>query len=172
MKKNMFYKTGLQKLKLVSFLSIFSCVIFCSYSQGKSANDIKEKIYLHTDKSEYYAGEDIWFKAYLVNGDTHSSASLSKVVYIELITPNDSILFRKTIKIIEGSGHGDFKLPSHLKTGTYTIRGYTSYMRNFDQAYFFRKSIFIKSLKSEVSETAIETTSKPDVQFFPEGGYS
>ncbi|MET2986461.1 TonB-dependent receptor plug domain-containing protein [Aureibaculum conchae] len=171
MKKIIPIKIGLTKQKLFSFLLFFSYVILCSYSQTKTINTTKEKIYLHIDKSEYYAGEDVWFKAYLVNGNTHSSEALSKVVYVELIAPNDSILARKTIKIVDSGGYGDFKLSTKLEKGAYTIRAYTNYMRNFDQAYFFRKSIFIKSLTSETSEVIVETASKPDVQFFPEGGY-
>lgn len=49
-------------------------------------------------------------------------------------------------------------------------------MRNYDSAYFFRKKIFIKALKSEVITNAIDdsvilTKPKLDIQFFPEGGY-
>jgi hypothetical protein len=28
---------------------------------------IIEKVYLHTDRNYYYSGEDIWFKAYLID---------------------------------------------------------------------------------------------------------
>ena len=31
----------------------------------------QEKVYLHHDKSFYSAGDDIWFRAYLVNASSH-----------------------------------------------------------------------------------------------------
>uniref|UniRef100_UPI00047D5A64 hypothetical protein n=1 Tax=Flavobacterium daejeonense TaxID=350893 RepID=UPI00047D5A64 len=45
-------------------------VLFFSYF-GAYAQDTKfipdiEKIYLHTDRSTYFMGEDLWYKAYVV----------------------------------------------------------------------------------------------------------
>jgi|GEM_PF-3502841 len=45
----------------------------------------QEKVYLHTDKPYYSAGEDIWFKTYLVNATTHLPYTKSRFVYVELI---------------------------------------------------------------------------------------
>ncbi len=158
-------------LLVIPFLLVFLNYSFYCYSQPQIINYTKEKIYLHIDKSDFYTGENIWFKAYLIDSKTHSSETLSKVVYVELIAPNGSILSRKRIKITNGGGHGDFKLGSKLESGAYTIRAYTNYIRNFDQTYFFRKTISINTLKSEVNRLVTEVTSKPDLQFFPEGGY-
>ncbi len=137
-------------LLVIPFLLVFLNYSFYCYSQPQIINYTKEKIYLDIDKSDFYTGENIWFKAYLIDSKTHSSETLSKVVYVELIAPNGSILSRKRIKITNGGGHGDFKLGSKLESGAYTIRAYTNYIRNFDQTYFFRKTISINTLKSEV----------------------
>lgn len=160
-----------QSYLFFSFLIAFLSVSISSFSQNEITIHSQEKVYLHIDKFEYYAGEDVWFKAYLVKSDSHGSETLSKIVYVELIAPNGSILERKTIKIAGEGSHGDFNLSSRLKSGTYRIRAYTNYMRNFDEAYFFRKTIFINSIDSDTFEAANEATSKIDVQFFPEGGY-
>ena len=40
------------------------------HSQTPSVYDslkVMEKVYLHTDRDSYFAGEDIWFKAYLID---------------------------------------------------------------------------------------------------------
>ena len=102
-----------------------------------------ERIYLHTDKTFYNSGDDIWFKAYLVDASTLTPGTLSKVAYVDLLNPSGEILITKTLHINDGYGRGDFKLPVRLPRGQYTLRAYTTYMRNFDKAFFFRKKINI-----------------------------
>ncbi|MFD0797767.1 TonB-dependent receptor plug domain-containing protein [Maribacter chungangensis] len=134
-----------------------------------------EKVYLHVDKSFYAAGEDIWFKAYLLDGASNRPETMSEILYVELIAPDDNILATKTIKTTNGTGHGDFKLPPQSESGTYTIRSYTNYMRNFSEEMFFHKSIVVNSTKTSegmVPAASKGTTStKRSLQFFPEGGY-
>ncbi|MFC6996460.1 MG2 domain-containing protein [Rufibacter roseus] len=103
----------------------------------------QEKVYLQTDKPYYAAGEDIWFKAYLVDGAMHTPSQLSQVLYVELINPQDSITSRIAIPVQNGLGHGDFALPDTISDGLYRIRAYTSWMQNFDENYFFHQNVNI-----------------------------
>ena len=173
MSKTIFDHCSIKKQKLFSFVLLF---IFCSFSSKNSKDYSNEKIYIQFDKPSYYAGEDVWFKTYLLDAATHSVNTLSKVVYVELISPSNDIIETKTIKIIDGGGEGYFKLSPKLTLGEYTIRAYTNYIRNFDSVYFFRKKILIQTLKKERQTNAVLDANKikkpkPDIQFFPEGGY-
>ena len=57
-----------------------------------------------------------------------------------------------------------------LKTQAITLRAYTSYMRNFDSKYFYRKRIQIIG-QEQLSETSAITGMKElSIQAFPEGG--
>jgi hypothetical protein len=58
------------------------------------------------DKSNYYAGEHIWFKEYLLDGITHYQDSLSEPVYVELINPTRKAAQIIRLKIINGEGKG------------------------------------------------------------------
>ena len=130
----------------------------------------KEKIYIHFDKSFYNQGENIWYKVYLIDAINYEPETLSKVVYVDLIDSNNIIIDSKTIKINEGTGHGDFKLSPELIDGAYTIRAYTNFIRNFDDPYFFRKTIHVNSSKLNNDSRISETSSKPHISFSPEGG--
>jgi hypothetical protein len=145
----------------------------------------KEKIYIHFDKPYYNVGEDIWYKVYLFDASSHIQEAWSQVVYVELINPFNEIVTSQTIRISDGSGAGDIRLSREFLRGYYTVRAYTNFMRNFDQDYFFEKQIYVNSLWSDEAEK-LQTKSKkeklerrseftllpkPDVQFFPEGGY-
>ena len=174
---------------IIFLLNIFSFSV--CYSQIAPSNDRfsysdipLEKIYLHTDKTIYNAGDVIWFKAYLVDAATLMPEAPSEVVYADFINPSGELLITKTIKIVDGCGNGDFKLHVSLTGGEYTLRAYTTYMRNFDNTFFFRKNITINPViqnltaSQDSTQTALPVLNndtvqptKPDVQFFPEGGY-
>lgn len=110
-----------------------------------------EDIFLHTDRNEYIAGEDMWFKAYLTDRLHGSPTARSKIVYVEIINPLDIPVVQKRIKIDNGLGPGYIYLPDSLTTGRYTVRAYTNLMKNFLPETCFSKDIFIyNALKGKV----------------------
>ena len=103
----------------------------------------QEKLYLQTDKPYYSAGEDIWFKAYVVNASTHQPNTLSRFVYVELINAFDSVIIRVKIKKDSLGFSGHLKLNPDLAAGDYIVRAYTYWMQNVGDAFFFNKQIKI-----------------------------
>jgi hypothetical protein len=127
-----------------------------------------EKVYLHLDKQDYNFGDTIWYKAYTVIGVHHQLSALSGVLYVELISPEDSLVSRQRIALVSGIGWSDSPLPHTLKPGAYRIRAYTRWMQNTGSDCFYDQSVQIGGL---APETLKQITQKhPDVQFFPEGG--
>ncbi len=142
-----------------------------------------QKVYLHMDKSNYYAGEHIWFKAYLLDGITHYQDSLSEPVYVELINPYRKAAQIIRLKIINGEGTGSFFLADTIPEGIYQVRAYTNWMKNFGPEFFFNKNLEIRNPKKEFQITAKEArsnkknvkklmnkTTRYQIGFFPEGG--
>lgn len=105
----------------------------------------QEKIHLHLDRTYYVPGERIWFKAYLANASTHQPVNISRYVYVELLSPLDSLVSRVMIRPQENLYHGNILLPDEMAEGGYMIRAYTRYMENVENDYFFRKPIRIGS---------------------------
>jgi hypothetical protein len=109
-----------------------------------------EQIYVHTDKPYYYAGEELWFKGY-VNYHTPSFRdSLSRTVYIDLITPEKKILVSKTLRIDSGRFSGQLQIPVGIDAGTYNLRAYTNLQRNFGDSTLYVKPIPLVELKDMV----------------------
>jgi hypothetical protein len=106
-------------------------------------NSPQEKVYLHTDKPYYSAGEDLWFKAYLVNATTMLPNALSQFIYVELIDKSDSVFYRVKIRKDSLGFSGRLKLKPELPSGYYALRAYTNLMQNIDNDFFFRKNILI-----------------------------
>ncbi len=148
-----------------------------------------EKAYLQTDKDLYTNGETIWFKTYVLNGITHTISDKSKVVYVELVDMDQSIIAQRKLFIGQDGACGDISIPDDIEEGSYLLRTYTKYMLNGDDPNLFEKEIDIwqqklnaidiskreptlsraeeKAPKKELSTTI---TTRPIIQFFPEGG--
>ena len=104
---------------------------------------LDEKLYLQTDKPYYSAGENIWFKGYLVNSATLRQESLSKFIYVELINRMDSVIYRVKVAKDSTGFAGQIKLKPDLPMGDYNLRAYTYWMQNNSSDFFFRKNIYI-----------------------------
>jgi hypothetical protein len=129
---------------------------------------LPEKAYLHLDRPFYATGETVWFKAYVVEADSHRPDTLSKVLYVELLSPQQRLVAQRTSRLKGGLAYGDIVLPDTLPTGTYQLRAYTSWMRNADAAFFFSRPLAIVSATRP--KAAAVSSSRVDVSFFPEGG--
>ena len=55
----------------------------------------QEKVFIQFDNTSYYAGETIWFKAFVVNASSLERAK-SKVLYVDLISPTGVLLAIRT----------------------------------------------------------------------------
>ncbi|MBC8054818.1 MAG: TonB-dependent receptor plug domain-containing protein [Sphingobacteriaceae bacterium] len=125
----------------------------------------QEKVHIHTDKPYYSIGDTIWFKSYVVSAESNQLSNLSKILYVELINEKDSVKKVLRLSVIAGLSWGDFTLADSLTEGNYRIRAYTNWMRNFDEAYFFDKTIKIgNSLSSEVVSNVNYTYTKTGVR--------
>ena len=126
-----------------------------------------EKLYLQLDRPTYRAGEDIWFKAYLLN-PFYSQCN----VYVEVVNSDGEVLNRNRCWALRGMTYGSFHLIDTLEAGVYQIRAYTDWMRNFDDFWYFRKNIVIWGAANNAIRSDLKKLKDSDIdlQFFPEGG--
>lgn len=105
----------------------------------------REEMYVHTDREEYIAGEDMWFTAYLFERQSSGLSDGSSLAYIELLNPENRPVAQKRIRLEDGSGPGSLQLPDSLSTGIYTFRAYTGWMRNFLPGNCFMKHVYVSN---------------------------
>jgi hypothetical protein len=141
-----------------------------------------EKVFVHTDRDYYASGDDLWFKAYLVNGTSNHPTYTSSNLYIDLVSPDSKIFAREIVRLDSGMGVGDFKLTDSIPSGKYRLRAYTNWMRNFGDNFVFEKTITINNVLGVKAPAPVQKGKKnknagpaevPDayhINFFPEGG--
>ena len=162
-----------------TFIAVLQFACFAAMAQNasipakfKSYTDkaIQEKLFIHSDKELYVAGDILWFKVYYVEGTTLEPMNMSKLAYVEVINSNNEPVQQGKIALEKGTGVGSFYLPAALPTGNYSLRGYTNWMKNFDASLFFEKKITIINTLKAPDATPAKDSLVVVADFFPEGG--
>jgi hypothetical protein len=169
-----------KKMKDIFFIMLMSISSLSVLAQGSSINanvfgsvvnrPLQEKIFAHTDKNFYLAGEILWFKLYDVSADSLRPLNLSNVAYVEILNANQKPVLQATIALNNGSGNGSFYLTSFLTSGNYIFRAYTNWMKNFGADAYFQKQITIVNTLTRLAKTITKDSDNYDIGFFPEGG--
>ncbi len=144
--------------KIVLISSVFLLCSFSFYTAQKNSfldfllNKIelfnkeaqREFIYLMLDKPIYYSEDNIWFAAWITEGNHLYSTDISQQLYVDLISPSGIVVKTLTLPISEGRSNGDFSLDKHFGTGTFTIKAYTRYSKSFGEQNVFEKKIKVQ----------------------------
>ena len=134
----------LGSLSLFSFIAVDDLLTkLLSNFEKYFEENTQEKVYLHTDKPYYAVGDQIWFKAYVVDAKTLKPAPKSNILYVDLIDAKDSVQKTLRLPLIAGLGWGSFELKDSITEGNYRIRAYTTWMRNYDPSFFYDKTFKI-----------------------------
>lgn len=128
---------------------------------------LKEKVFIHTNKTSYFPDDVIWFKAYV--GDSINQPSVqTKVLEVKLFDSDGSQLFDRSVAISSGTGNGQIALSDSVAPGTYYLQARTKYMRNFGEDHQYLQKIRV--LGQELPNTEKVEDFKYDVQLLPESG--
>lgn len=163
------------------FVLIFLFQASCVFAQEKESFTplceqnvflFQEKLYLHTDRDRYLAGDTVWLRAHCVDARSHRPVAESRYVYVELHDGEGRLARRVKLLARDGRYAGYLPLPADAG-GDYALVAYTLFMANQGSDYFFKKPISVAPLRpdAKVGARTERRIGAFDVQFFPEGGY-
>lgn len=116
-----------------------------TFSDSANKKFAPEKLYLQFDKPYYAIGDTIWLKAYLFNAYLIPSGQ-SNMMYIDIANDSNKVIKQYRLAVQTGLAWGNISLNNkEFITGTYTIRAYTNWMRNFGGDAFFYKQIYVSN---------------------------
>jgi hypothetical protein len=150
-------KKKLSALKLIVLFNFITAFAFAQAPAPGSVNTLitkidsynkslpVEKAFLHFDKPYYSTGDTAWFKGYLTS-EALNYSPLSSRLYVELLNDSNAVVKRFVFPVAYGITWGSIPLSkNYVNEGTYTIRAYTNWMRNFGDDYFFKQSFYINN---------------------------
>jgi hypothetical protein len=129
-----------------------------------------ETIGFFTDRSIYISGENIFFSAIIMTGNSPGGKVLSKVLYVEVINQkNDQILGQKFL-VSDAVSTGAIKIPRDLSTGIYYIKSYTKDLRNDGPGSFsYHRIRVLNPFESVIQIEDTEPADRETGTFSPSG---
>ncbi len=120
----------------VKFLLQSVLVLYCTFSVAQSSlierlhemqknPRLKEKVYVHTNKTSYFPDDVIRFKAYVGDSINLPSAQ-TQILEVKLFDGEGTQLFDRTVAIARGTGSGQFELNDAIAPGTYYLQARTN----------------------------------------------
>ncbi|MFK8059375.1 MAG: hypothetical protein AB8B78_04715 [Polaribacter sp.] len=163
----------MKKFSLLLFLLSFSISfaqknIDTSYSKYFEAN--REIPFLHLNKTTFIVGEEVWFKAYVLNQKNEKLSDFTRNLYCFIYDEDGKLKDKKLLYVENGIAKGNFKIDSTFTKKNYFIKTATNWMRNFKEDASYKQKITIlnpKELKNKKKEIV---KNNHEVQLLPEGG--
>jgi len=164
------------KRKII-FLLFLLCFAF-GFSQEKSAVDAyveyfnlpRETLFLHTNKTTFLPGEEVWFKVYAYDRKSQLTSKATTNIHIGIYDKNGKQIDQKLFLAKDGFADGNIAIDSSFASGDYYLRASTNWMKNFKEDDAFIKKIKVLNPDSEEEKLSIQTK-EYDIQFLPEGGH-
>jgi hypothetical protein len=161
-------KYQISPLTNIVFILFFVCQGSMAARVSPNA-EIMEDINIKTDRNLYISGETIWFKAYYQLKGAEKQ-QLSKILYVELMDSEFEIISQQKYNIIDGMADGMIEIPAAVKSDTYILRAYTTFMRNFPPESYGNTLITIINPQTAFREHY--SGKNKEIMIAAEGGYN
>ena len=169
-------------IKKLLVLSVFA-IIFSSFnSYAQESNKVedsyleyfklpRETLFLHTNKTTFIPGEEIWFKAYAYDRKNNLSSKATTNIYLGIYNNSGNQIDKKLYLAKDGAAIGSFAIDSTFASGEYFLKISTNWMKNFNEDDSYIQKIKIINPKLKYTKDKTINDKEYDFQFLPEGGH-
>ncbi|MBN3580897.1 carboxypeptidase-like regulatory domain-containing protein [Algoriphagus aestuarii] len=137
----------------------------------RSANNLQERVFLHTDKDIYLMGENLFFKAYLLVGAPILKAESSKVLHVEILDPSGYSMIHKVFPLENGMASGQISLTPQFNSRDFIVKAYTLWSANYGEDFEYYKPIQVYTGTIEPEEKNVEGSAEGLVLFMDKESY-
>ena len=158
---------------------ITSMLLFLVALTGMGQEDC-DLLYIFPSKEVYETGEDLWFKAYLMDRQTLEPSERSQTLYLLLRSETGEVVWNEKYLLKDGRGDGHVYIGEKWQLGEYQMEGYTrsSFTTDSTIAILPRRIMLVNriaqmdSISTEAAkrDSTEKLTAKHRFDLFPEGG--
>jgi len=164
-------------VRLIKLCCLSALIGLCSWSPEDFLSELQEKYdnYMHKypvvnlnllfDQPAFAPGDTAFFRAWYLD-DNLQGIRGEHIVTLDLLNGGGKTSHRMRFKVKNGIGYGQIIFEKNFPPGIYEFVGYTDWMKNFGQEFFYRKRL------SVVSRVQFEEGNDHEsrIKFYPEGG--
>ncbi|PWI29518.1 hypothetical protein DI383_11965 [Flavobacteriaceae bacterium LYZ1037] len=139
------------------------------------SNLSKEKFFLHTNKTTYFSGEPINYKAYVVSDNTNLPSPITTNLHLSMYNFKKELIKHQLVFVENGTVNGSIELEKELNSGIYYLVLDTNYHAGFNQKNISEIQIInLSDNKSSIADnneyddSLVEQKTGIQVAFFPE----
>ncbi|PQJ80521.1 hypothetical protein [Polaribacter porphyrae] len=167
MKKTFFYIfSGFLSINLLAQKQKSLDSIYSSYFENT-----REIPYLHLNKTSFLSGEEIWFKAYILEQNSNKLHPTSSNLFVSVFEESGKMKSQHLIRVKKGVGNGNILIDSTFNKGTYYIKASTNWMKNFNEDQSFTQNINISNILIDKKSKTLNEENFFEFKLFPEGGH-
>ena len=153
---------------------------FAALQIATAAAQTQDFVYILPSKEIAETGEDLWFKAYLMDRQTFALSDKSQTLYLQIRTATDSVVWSEKYPLLGGCADGHIYVSSNWPQGEYFMDGYTrsTFTADTTQALRPRRIRVVErvaqmdaiSAKAVRDDSVQKRTTTHRFDLFPEGG--
>lgn len=171
--------TNTNHLIIMKHCRIISVLLLALLAMSAIAQT-QDFVYILPSKEIAETGEDLWFKAYLMDRQTFALSDRSQTLYLQIRTATDSVVWSEKYPLLGGCADGHIYVGDKWPQGEYLIEGYTrtSFTADTAQALHPRRIRVVErvaqmdaiSAKVVRDDSIQKRTATHRFNLFPEGG--
>ena len=168
-------------MKYIKVLLVFLVIHTVTPIVAQPDTEAHDFVYLLPSKEMAETGEDLWFKAYLINSQTLAPSDRSHTLYLQLRTVSDSVVWSEKYPLVSGRANGHIYIGSAWPQGEYFMEGYTMSSFSSDSTKAIRpRRIRVVDRVSQMDSISKQKmrhdadqkrSSRHRFDLFPEGGH-
>lgn len=148
--------------------------------------EYSEKLLVQTNKNVFVAGEELWFKAWVISHLSHKYYKHSQTLYADIVNEQDSVMTKLLLNIPSEKTEAKIPLSDKMQEGQYWLRLYTTNMVKRDTASIMVIPVFVinpklpnkniatstSSMSNTINQSTLKSSSNnaPNIELYPEGG--
>jgi len=139
---------------------------YCAYTSLP-----REIIYLHLNKTDFLQGEQLGFKAYVLDKHSQRPSLKTSNLYVQILDMDNNVFQEKLLQVKQGVTHGTFRIDSTFTNNNYIVKAFTNWSRNFEEPNTHTQRIRVLDFQETVQQHNAPSGKGLEVSFMPEGGH-